>query len=359
MSEVLCMNIGARTVKTGIAVALAIFVNNFFHLNTSAFSAIAAFIAIQPTVTRSWKHLWEQITANLVGGVIAILGFYFFGNSPLFVGIIIIFLVAINQKMGITNLTVAVICAIAIFEGNQDNFWMFAIERVVGIMLGVVCAILVNVLFFPPQYEKKLYAHIHTTHEHLSLLLRSVIHGELELKAYAHAKEEVNTNIKEAEELFDLYKEEFRYIRNKKKKYILSKKMVVFREMIEILRKEFVLLEAIEKEMSKINKLPNDLKKKIHKQLLYLTAYGEKIFMKYQEKVKIEKHQQLKERIKSRNSSFIDELFSLYKKDENNHEDNSFLYFLLPITTSIIQLTDESIRLDTLVENYRKSIKKD
>ena len=81
------MKFGARILKTGIAIVLALLVSELLGIPSPVFAGIAAVFAVQPTIYRSYLTIIEQIQANLIGAGIAVLFVLLFGSNPLIVGL--------------------------------------------------------------------------------------------------------------------------------------------------------------------------------------------------------------------------------------------------------------------------------
>ena len=79
------MKLGPRIIKTGIAVALALYICSILNLESAVFAGITAIHTIQPSIYRTWKQAWSQVQTNLFGGMIGLLGLLFLGmiRSPL------------------------------------------------------------------------------------------------------------------------------------------------------------------------------------------------------------------------------------------------------------------------------------
>ncbi|AOY75356.1 hypothetical protein BJL90_05245 [Clostridium formicaceticum] len=73
------MKIGLRTIKTGIAVTVSLVISNMLRIESPFFAAIAAIIAMQPTVSDSWKTGVNRILGTVIG---AIVGAIFVALSP-------------------------------------------------------------------------------------------------------------------------------------------------------------------------------------------------------------------------------------------------------------------------------------
>ncbi|MFS8580885.1 MAG: aromatic acid exporter family protein, partial [Novibacillus thermophilus] len=50
------MKIGARILKTGVAVGLALYISRFLGLEPIIFAGIAATVTVQPALYRSWQN---------------------------------------------------------------------------------------------------------------------------------------------------------------------------------------------------------------------------------------------------------------------------------------------------------------
>ncbi|WP_082235516.1 FUSC family protein [Halobacillus massiliensis] len=347
------MNIGARMLKTGIAVTLSLLLCHAFNFTTTGFAAIAAFLAIQPSVYRSWKHLLDQIQANVIGALFAFGTLYLLGNHPVVTGIIVILLIGINSRLGVENVGLSVVTAIAILEIQDPHVFQFGMERFLSVMVGIVSAVLINMIFLPPKYEERLLSHIETTGEQLSMLLRSLVFGELEKEAYREAKESAEINIEKAEKLFDFYRDEFnRLFRNAP--YSRAKKLVLFKQMIMILKKELEVIDHFEHQSSALLYVSDGLKDDIQEFLYALTNYEEKIFMKYERKIKRSYSDDLHDKIEEQKIRLLSHLSKTTPDRITDLEDVKKHSYLFALVSSLSHLSDELEKLDILVERYHK-----
>lgn len=96
-------NIGPRMVKTGLAVVLTLLITNMIGLELQLVAAIAAVLAMQPSIMRSFAYIKEVLISNGVGLVFALLGILLLGSHPLSVGVVVIISIAINIKLGLNK----------------------------------------------------------------------------------------------------------------------------------------------------------------------------------------------------------------------------------------------------------------
>ncbi len=234
------MKIGARVIKTGLAVIVALYVSMAFGLQPPVFAAIAAVISIQPSVYRSLTTFVEQIKANIIGAAIALIVSLTIGNSPIVIGITVILIIAINLLLKYEkSISISVLMAIAIMESGNENFLEFALHRFALIIIGMLAATLINALFIPPKHHGKIKKLLEQTNDQLTLLML-----DRSTTAYATQIEELHHQSKTLEELFDVYQEEVFF-----RKYDFQKKreLVTYKRLISVFKKELKLLQQIKR----------------------------------------------------------------------------------------------------------------
>ena len=68
------MKLGARILKTGIAIILALFIAFLpDNVGLKSVAGISAIFAMQPNIYRSMKTISEQATGNLIGAILAVI----------------------------------------------------------------------------------------------------------------------------------------------------------------------------------------------------------------------------------------------------------------------------------------------
>ena len=75
------MKLGARILKTGIAIILALFIASFDNVGLKSVAGISAIFAMQPNIYRSMKTISEQATGNLIGAILAVIMVTIFGKT--------------------------------------------------------------------------------------------------------------------------------------------------------------------------------------------------------------------------------------------------------------------------------------
>lgn len=140
------MKIGARTLKTAIAVLLTL---SFFELlkwDTPFYAAIAAVIGMQNTVENAYTVSVNRMIGTIIGGVMGFLLTITFGTSSLVCSIGVIMTISACQWMKKNNaVVISCIVLIAIMTNLGDRpAHVYAIHRVFETSIGLLISIAVN-----------------------------------------------------------------------------------------------------------------------------------------------------------------------------------------------------------------------
>ena len=160
------MKLGARVLKTGVAIVFALFLAELLNVPSPVFAGIAAVFAIQPSIYRSFLTILEQIQGNIIGAIIAVSFGLIFGHHIVAIGIAAIIVIGLMMKLKLEkSISLALVTVIAIMEVPGDEFVMFGLIRFGTVMLGVFAAFIVNLIFLPPKYEIKLFKSINAVQD--------------------------------------------------------------------------------------------------------------------------------------------------------------------------------------------------
>jgi uncharacterized membrane protein YgaE (UPF0421/DUF939 family) len=347
------MRIGARILKTGIALIVALLVCRWLDLNPPVIAAIAATLSIEPTVYRTLKQLQEQMEANLIGAILGITATYFLGAEPLTIGIVVMLVIIINLRLKFeSSLTLSIVTIIAVMETQTSNYLYFAGNRFLLTVIGIFSAALVNALFIPPRYEKRLFKEISETSENYSILMRTLIHNEMEDKAFRELKEKIKSNFRTIDQLYDLYTEEITKLR--KVTYSSQKKLVIFKQMIIVLNKERDMLRTFERHIHSSFKPEHYLFPLIQNQLEALTEYHKNVLLMYNGVLKTKEDWHLPEEILEDNSRLLHEFMALYPEVKNTpqEEDDGQWRHLFPVVAEILEYANQLERLSKLIHTF-------
>lgn len=342
------MKLGARIVKTGAAVALALGVCEWLGFEDAAFAAIAATLMIQPSLYRSWKHFLEQLQANLIGVTIAVGGVLLLGHHPLVVGLLVIAVITINLRLKYDrSIGLSVFAAIAVTEGAAVTgaYLPFALHRFELILIGIFSATLLNVLFIPPKYEGQLLHEIKETRDQMSLLMRNMITQEI--RAFPEEKEKVLERLKSTEEYFERYREEQTYMR--RDKHQAARRLVLFKRMIHLLYKEMETIRTLDRHLPFLNvACGQGMRDRLQVHISTLTAYHQKILGKYEGTIKSQYPHEKSAKVFAGHERLLRDLIELY----DPRTEQTLWVHVLPVVAVLSDLALQMDHLDKLIDVY-------
>ena len=160
------MKIGARVIKTGIAVAITMFLCKFLGFEPAFFGAVSAVINIQPSIFLTFRAARDQIFVHILGIAAGFFFGYFLGVNPLSAGLIVMLLIPIYIKLKLhSGITMGIVAALFVLSSNTDEFLTHALARTGVIFVGLGSAMLINVLLWPPKYNKLLKEKLRQSNE--------------------------------------------------------------------------------------------------------------------------------------------------------------------------------------------------
>ncbi|WP_449539091.1 FUSC family protein [Ferdinandcohnia sp. Marseille-Q9671] len=344
------MKLGARMLKTGIAITLALVIAKLLELPSPVFAGIAAVFAIQPSIYRSYLTVVEQIQANIIGALFAILFGMYFGNNPFIIGLTVVLVIAINLKFKMEKtIPVAIVTVIAIMESPSEQFFEFASLRFLSILLGILSAFLVNLVFIPPKYEKKLYDSIVEQSEEIFKWVRVSTRHASEYNTLKEDIEKIKENIINIDQLFLLYKEERNYF--KKVEYEKSRKLVLFRQMIVCTNRALETLRKLHRHENEFQVMPIPFQQLFVKEIDDLIHSHEQILLKFVGKVKVQAPDELKMDFAFDRKKVIDTF--LENQHPQDDEDQENWYQLMTLVSAILEYSEQLERLETLVDSFQ------
>ncbi|MBA2876532.1 FUSC family protein [Thermaerobacillus caldiproteolyticus] len=344
------MKLGARILKTGIAVTLALFLATLLKLPSPVFAGISAVFAMQPTIYRSYLSLIEQVQANVIGAIFAIVGVLLFGHDPFIIGLTAMLVIALCLKMRLeSTISIALVTVIAIMEYTEDQFIDFAIIRFSTIMLGVLAAFFVNLIFLPPKYEKKLYYQIAENTENILKWIRVNTRHASEHHILKNDIEKMKENMTKLEHLYLMYKEERNYFQ--KNRFQKSRKLVLYRQMIIVTNRALNTLKILHRLENELYHMPAEFQQTIRSQLDCLLYYHEQMLLKFIGKIKCQSDSEIVNEACNEKKRLIE---AFYKYSQQGNE-----YHLFSLVGAIIDYGEQLDHLDKLIESFQHYHKDD
>lgn len=160
------VKIGARVIKTGIAVAVTMFICGVLELEPAFFGAVSAVINIQPSIFLTLKEARNQIFVHVLGVGAGFLFGYFIGVNPFSAGLIVILLIPLLSRLKLNNgITMGIVAALFVLSASTEEFMAHALARTGVIFAGLGSAMFVNVFLWPPRYGELLREKLRQSNE--------------------------------------------------------------------------------------------------------------------------------------------------------------------------------------------------
>lgn len=168
--------IGARNLKTALAVTLCVGFFELIHRQYPFYACIAAVICMKDTVENSYKMGKERMIGTITGGLVG-LSFTFLAltfNLIKFPGLITgagvvltIYLLNIFNKKG--SVSIGCIVLIAIMTNLHGKApYAYAFDRIIDTFIGIIIALLINKYIY--KYENKVKKDIENIEEKINRL---------------------------------------------------------------------------------------------------------------------------------------------------------------------------------------------
>lgn len=146
------MKIGARIIKTAIAVALCTILGRFLTDNSGFFAAIAAIITMQETFSTSFKKGKERVFGTTAGALIGYLFALISPDSILLISIGIVLTIYIcNLLKWQGSIVIACVVFISIMTSHSVDPLPYSINRIIDTTAGIAIALAVNYLILLPK----------------------------------------------------------------------------------------------------------------------------------------------------------------------------------------------------------------
>ncbi|HWJ02208.1 MAG TPA: aromatic acid exporter family protein, partial [Verrucomicrobiae bacterium] len=150
------MNIGARILKTGLAVMLAISTCKILHVEPAVFAAITVVVNMQPSVRKALRNAGEQLSIHLLGVALAVVVGYLLGTSPVVIGLAVVLMIMACNRLGWSGaISLGIVSVVFVLDSPPEQFLVHAGVRSLAVFIGLAVALLVNRLLAPPRYRER------------------------------------------------------------------------------------------------------------------------------------------------------------------------------------------------------------
>ncbi|MFZ2330030.1 MAG: aromatic acid exporter family protein [Atribacterota bacterium] len=146
--------LGARTIKTGIAVTLSLFLSNYIPYSMPLLAGAAAIICMQPSITVGIQKGLIRTKATLLGGLFGLLLHYIFGNNLFAIGAGVSMVIWICHRLKWEEgIALASLIAMAVMLRVSAEVLPYTTGRVISTLIGIVVATFINTVIAPPRYR--------------------------------------------------------------------------------------------------------------------------------------------------------------------------------------------------------------
>lgn len=149
--------LGPRIIKTGLAAFLVLAIFHWLGSEYGPFAAVAAILAVQPSVSRARELFVQQLLANLLGGLAGAMVGLWFGTSPLAVALSAILVLGLCSRFGLTEAaSSAVVALLFIMDRPEHDFILYTSARIGAIVGGMLIGFGVNRYVWRPDFRSRL-----------------------------------------------------------------------------------------------------------------------------------------------------------------------------------------------------------
>src|SRR5699024_9601519 len=164
---------GHRIVKTAVAVCMTAIICIWLQW-PPVFAVITAIVTLEPTVKDSIKKGIVRFPASAIGSFYAVLFISLFGNTAItYTLAATLTIITCYQLKLYDGLLVATITSVAMIEVIHDQYMMAFFIRLGTTTVGLVVSTLVNMLIFPPNYQKVIQQNLQEIYHGIGKALQS------------------------------------------------------------------------------------------------------------------------------------------------------------------------------------------
>lgn len=201
-------------------------ISQLLQIQPATFAAITVVINMQPSVTKALFNARQQISIHLVSVALAIVIGLLLGNNPFVIGLAVILIIAIANRLGWEGVTLGIVSIIFILDAPPDQFLMHAVTRSLSIFIGLAVALTINRWLAPPRYKKTLKENLYSLFHDSSIFFHESIEHFVEstpLNEYEKAKPtDLEARLDQVMELYEHAREEF----NSKDKALIMERLI-------------------------------------------------------------------------------------------------------------------------------------
>lgn len=246
------VHISLRNLKTSLAVFICVVISQLFKLEYPFFVVVAAIISMENSLMNSFKAGRNRMLGTLIGAGIGLFCALIRPGSALLCGIGMILVIFLcNFLKWRKPIPIAGIVFIAVMVSlNGKSPIQYSINRIIDTFIGIVVAVGVNYLVFPPNYVPRIRRIITELSIKTKNIIQTLLIDNRDISLVEYEQEIVKAN-----ELWEISNEDSKIHRGKGSKEISSIRNVLD-ELTEIYRHLQIIIQL--KPISALNQ-PNTM----------------------------------------------------------------------------------------------------
>jgi uncharacterized membrane protein YgaE (UPF0421/DUF939 family) len=266
----------------------------------------------------------------------------FFSNNVIAIGIVCILVILICLRMGMEEtIGLTLVTVVAVMEASGE--WQFAVNRFLLSLIGIGCAFMINVLFFPPKPKEQFAAQIQTAFSKMSLLLRTVISNEMKETVFREEKEGLQSALNALDDKYKLMEEEVKKL--KRAGFSRIRHLVIYKQKLLAMYKGLEVLEAVEEHYFQAARTP-EIDTYFDSHVEKLIKFHEHVLLKFDDKLKSDSSEGLE--MEEENERFMTKLI------ERCNERSTGMLRLSVVAAALYDYGHQVARLDKLVEHIHR-----
>lgn len=146
--------VGLRTLKTGLAVVLAVWVVHYVPYSLPLLAGVAAVICMQPTIAGGVAKGVTRTQATVLGGALGLALYFVAGSNVLAMGLGVVLVIMVCNRLGWEDgIALASLSLIAVMLQPAGAALPYALGRVTSTLAGIAAATGVNTVVAPPRHR--------------------------------------------------------------------------------------------------------------------------------------------------------------------------------------------------------------
>ncbi|WP_027108825.1 FUSC family protein [Lacticigenium naphthae] len=351
------MKIGARTLKTGLAIFISLSIPYLLGIpDASSLAGISSIYSMQPSVRKSFSIVKERILANAIGGLVAVAITLLFGNHYIFIGLAAALLISILHQMNLNNVIgLAGVTLIVIMLSQTQSVVLEASVRVLGTIIGVLVTFVINSLILPPKYDDRLYSSIELTTDKITKYLRTSLRKNVQYPIISKDLAWMKKEISQMENLLSLLNDETTWytILKSERFRVHARKIVVFRQFIETIKAAYNLIETLHYSENVYNHFPEELRILMRERLETLMSAHEQILLKFDGRILPDEVNFIAYKSDLRRE-FMDSFFNEASLEAYTQNDYGQSNSVLHIMSAVLSYEENLQHLNVLVRSLKK-----